>query len=69
MSLMDTIKSVSTYLDNAIIHGSCKNGDPFYLNIFPHMDVVTFNFFKFCHKTEDIENHHNHEPTSKHQRI
>ena len=68
MSLIENITNVSTDWDNARIQGSCKNGDPFHLNNFQHMDVATFNFFQFCNKTEDIMKHHNHDPTLKHQR-
>ena len=47
---------------------AAKFGDPFHLNIFSHMDVVTFDIFIYWyHKTEDIVKHHNHEPTLKHQ--
>ena len=45
MSYIETRINVSTDLDNARIHGFAKIGDPFYLNSFPHMDVVTFETF------------------------
>ena len=50
MSLIDTTKNISTYFDNTIIRGSCKIGDPFHLYNFPHMDVVTINFFNYVIK-------------------
>ena len=47
---------------------AAKSGDPFHLNSFSHMDVVTFDtFFNWYHKTEDIAKHQNHDPTLKHQ--
>ena len=68
MSLIETKINVSTDLANARIHGLCKNGDPFHLNSFPHMDVVIFEFFIYLNnKTEDIVKHNSHDPTLKHQ--
>ena len=45
-----------------------KIGVPFHLYNFPHMDVVKFGIFKFCHKTEDIVKHYNHDPILIHKR-
>ena len=67
MSLIENITNVSTdwIIQESMVRA--KIGDPFHLNRFPHKDVVTFDFFKFCHKTEDSVKYQNHDPILKHQ--